>query len=379
MTKNNIYFPNLNGVRCIAALMVIISHLELNKSYFNLENHFHEVKHLGRLGVSLFFVLSGFLITYLLIKEKEVNGRIKISFFYWRRVLRIWPLYYFIVLLSLFVLPKISLFHIPNLHLDFDTNSQFFLVCVLFICFLSNLLISIKLVPFATQTWSIGTEEQFYFVWPLLINKISNLKKWFLSIIVFYNVLLFLLSFSFLDGIKYITIIRDYSASVQLDSLTIGALGAYYFHKNDHVIKRIANDVSFVFSILVLILALLYNFQVPHFNSSFYAFLFITIILNLVYNKRLLKVLEFKPFTYLGKISYGLYMYHQIMIVLCINILLKFDFVNTITLYILSIISTVIVAGLSYEFLEKPFLKMKYKWSIFNTSTNPKTVNNISI
>lgn len=365
--KNKIYFPNLNGIRCIASLMVIISHIEMNKDYFHFENCYHEVKHLGKLGVSLFFVLSGFLITYLLIKEKELNGKVKLSFFYWRRILRIWPLYYFVVLFSLFVLPKFAFFHIPNFNLDYDTNFQFFLVCFLFVCFLTNILINIKLIPFATQTWSIGTEEQFYFIWPILINKITNLKRWFLLIIVFYNILLLCINSYFFENTKYIDLMRNYCSMIQLDALTFGALGAYYFHKNNSFLKLITSDISFVLSIFVLISVLLLNIQMPYFNSSFNSLLFIIIILNLVCNKRLLKILENKILNYLGKISYGLYMYHQIMIVLFINILLTFYIMNTIILYILSISGTIIVAGLSYEFLEKPFLKMKNQWFVLQT------------
>jgi peptidoglycan/LPS O-acetylase OafA/YrhL len=368
MVKNNFYFPNLNGVRCIAAMMVIISHIELNKAYFQLNNYFQEVKHLGRLGVSLFFVLSGFLITYLLMREKEEKGKIKLSFFYWRRILRIWPLYYFVVLLSLFVLPTISFFQIPNFHLDFDTNFQFLLVCFLFICFLSNVIISIKLVPFATQTWSIGTEEQFYLMWPILINEIKNLKKWFLFIIIFYNVLIICINSSLFENVKYIGLIRDYCNMIQIDTLTVGALGAYYFYKKDGFIKIITTDSAFILSISVLIIAIFYDVKIAFFNSSFYALLFIIVILNLVCNKRFLKVLENNFFTYMGKISFGLYMYHQIMIVLCINVLIKLNFMNNIILYIASLITTVLVASLSYEFLEKPFLKMKNKWSVFNTN-----------
>ncbi|OOG62401.1 hypothetical protein B0E44_18535, partial [Flavobacterium sp. A45] len=197
MQKDNFYFSNLNGVRCIAAFMVIVGHIELNKSYFGLPNNFQSVKRLGELGVSLFFVLSGFLITYLLLREKGKYGKINIRLFYLRRVLRIWPLYYLVVLLSLFVLPNLSVFQMPYFHLDLDTNYQLFMVCFMFVFFLPNVLINLKLIPFATQTWSIGTEEQFYLIWPILIDKSLNLKKWLLSIFLLYNLFLVVLSNSF--------------------------------------------------------------------------------------------------------------------------------------------------------------------------------------
>jgi peptidoglycan/LPS O-acetylase OafA/YrhL len=93
-----IYFQGLDGLRAIAAILVVIGHIELVKKSFNLVNlqdgggPFY--LYLGGHAVTFFFVLSGFLITYLLIKEKENNNSISIKSFYWKRILRIWPVYY---------------------------------------------------------------------------------------------------------------------------------------------------------------------------------------------------------------------------------------------------------------------------------------------
>ena len=106
--QKSIYFPNLNSIRFIAALLVIIHHIEQFKSVFNIyPNQMNNpvIGSFGPLGVRLFFVLSGFLITYLLFAEKEVSGTISITKFYIRRALRIWPLYYLIVLLAFFIVP----------------------------------------------------------------------------------------------------------------------------------------------------------------------------------------------------------------------------------------------------------------------------------
>jgi len=90
-----IHFPNLNGLRFLAALLVIIHHIEQLRSILGLPNHWNNVSILrfGDEGVTLFFVLSGFLITYLLLAEREKFGHLAIGKFYFRRVLRIWPLY----------------------------------------------------------------------------------------------------------------------------------------------------------------------------------------------------------------------------------------------------------------------------------------------
>ena len=104
-----VYFENLNAIRFIAALLVIFHHIEQVKSAFQLPNFNDNTSFLliGKLGVLLFFVLSGFLITYLLFKELEVTKTINVKYFYIRRILRIWPLYFFIILLAIFVFPYI--------------------------------------------------------------------------------------------------------------------------------------------------------------------------------------------------------------------------------------------------------------------------------
>jgi peptidoglycan/LPS O-acetylase OafA/YrhL len=96
---NKIYFKGLNEIRAIAALAVLFHHVELYKYRGNIFSLYNTplnpfIKSLGKNGVYLFFVLSGFLITYLLLTEKSVFNKIDIKKFYIRRMLRIWPLYY---------------------------------------------------------------------------------------------------------------------------------------------------------------------------------------------------------------------------------------------------------------------------------------------
>ena len=270
MQKDNFYFPNLNGVRTIAALMVFVGHVELNKSYFGLTNNFQSVKRLGELGVSLFFVLSGFLITYLLLREKDEYGKINIKFFYLRRVLRIWPLYYLVVLLSLFVLPNLSIFQMPYFHLDLETNYQFFMVCFMFVFFLPNVLINLKLVPFATQTWSIGTEEQFYLAWPILIDRASDLKKWLFGIFLLYNLFLVVLSNSFFDSIPYIDLIRNYTHLMQMNALSLGAIASYFLYtKNKFFLAFFVKTKVFFIVFFVLLVSILYDVQFKYFSFIF--------------------------------------------------------------------------------------------------------------
>src|SRR4051812_12553902 len=105
--KAKLFFSNLNGVRAIASLMVVIAHIELDKEVFHLQLIPHvNFLNFGKVGVSVFFALSGFLITYLLLEERKNFNKVSFADFYMRRILRIWPLYFLIVIIGFFIYPK---------------------------------------------------------------------------------------------------------------------------------------------------------------------------------------------------------------------------------------------------------------------------------
>ena len=143
VTEKRIYFSGINSLRFIAALAVIITHIELLKGVFGFKNYWKNpiIFNLGGMGVYFFFVLSGFLITYLLLVEKEKQRHIKIKDFYIRRILRIWPLYYLIVVIGFFILPRFEMFHISYLQNSFSEN--FITNVILYILILPNLAFSL--------------------------------------------------------------------------------------------------------------------------------------------------------------------------------------------------------------------------------------------
>lgn len=109
---SKMHLRGLDGLRGIAALMVVLGHVELIKKVYNFHNVYDGggpfFLYLGSHAVTFFFVLSGFLITFLLIKEKEKVGTISVKKFYLRRILRIWPVYYLLFILGFIVLPQID-------------------------------------------------------------------------------------------------------------------------------------------------------------------------------------------------------------------------------------------------------------------------------
>lgn len=158
--------PHLDSVRGLAALAVFVNHVEWLRQSAGLpnRNHLPIVYNCGQLVVNLFFLLSGFLITHLLLGEQAARG--DIGRFYARRALRIWPLYFAITLLAFFVFPgRLELLGLTA-PLATPTGGQ---ALTIFLFMLPNVAYAtLPLVPFASLLWSVGVEEQFYAVWPRL-------------------------------------------------------------------------------------------------------------------------------------------------------------------------------------------------------------------
>jgi peptidoglycan/LPS O-acetylase OafA/YrhL len=373
---DRVYFPNLNGLRFIAALTVIIHHIEQQKSEYSLPNIFGvpTVQLFGELGVVLFFVLSGFLITYLLLEEERTATTIRIRNFYVRRILRIWPLYFLIVILGLLVLPNIHLFDVPGY--DKATVYRHFSSKVLFyIFFLPNLVSPLLgIVPYSAHTWSIGTEEQFYLTWPVILKSIKKYRL-LLMFIILAGYLFFAraLYSSRTDFLPLKDALSAFWPTFNIDCMAIGGFFAIMLHTRSRFLKFFQNKYLFYFA-LVLTIALLYkgvyfpvlmvnHIKFQYLYKEFYSLWFGIIILNFASNPEILISLEAKPFRYLGKISYGLYMYQPIGIAVAFQIALFFGPAFNIVFYLLSVAITVAISAISYKYFESYFLKFKGKFS----------------
>ena len=185
MKEKKLYLPGLNGLRAIAALAVVFSHSTLAMPQFNLVfapfGTTSDGKPQGYLlasyGVSIFFVLSGFLISYLLLLEKEL-GKIDIKKFYIRRILRIWPLYYLFLALCIITLLAVGG--------AVDLRALFY-----YVFFAANIpFIYNFAIPFLSHYWSLAVEEQFYLFWPWIMMKIKkHLFAIILILVILQNVI----------------------------------------------------------------------------------------------------------------------------------------------------------------------------------------------
>jgi peptidoglycan/LPS O-acetylase OafA/YrhL len=398
------YFIGLDSLRFFAALAVFFTHVELIKKFTGFGTHWIDpeeritkfnvfqsviskeidplsplIAYSSALGVVFFFVLSGFLITYLLLKEKQLNNTIAIGKFYLRRAFRIWPLYYLIFVLGFFVLPLFDFFAVPGQDNFFQQN--FWGNLTLYAFFMPNLAFAIytTAVPNIGQSWSIGVEEQFYLLWPLLIRKSKNVLKSILwiagTIIILKGIILVASPFVKLEAL---VVLKKFLAMSKLECMALGGLGAYVLFNNKGKILRIVyKPVSQIIS--VVIIPVLIYFTPTVFEDILhllFSMSFLVIILNVASNEKSLLRFESRILQYLGRISYGFYMFHVMCIVFTIHFLDKYigldNDINTsqhLLLYGISFLLTVAVSSLSYHIFEKAFIRLKDKYA----QPNPKT------
>jgi len=371
MTKDRdlkLYFPNLNGLRFIAACFVIINHVEQLKIYYKIGNGVlsQSVRNIGKLGVMLFFVLSGFLITYLLLSEERSHKTIHVRKFYIRRFLRIAPLYALIIFLVFFVVNNIPFLEIPGMKNPIEQN--FYTILGLHIIFLPNLTTAIYgFLPYIAQVWSVGTEEQSYLLWPLLLKKFkkSRLALMFGIISFYIFIRIFLKLFS--GYISNVEIIQKFWSHFNIDTIAIGGVFAILLFCNHQIVKFIVNRFVFYGILFVTVMMLYKGVYIPYFHYLSYSILFGILIVNLAANKNLSKVLEWSVINYLGQISYGIYMYHFLVLIPALILVSKLNLKTNWIIYPLVLIGTIGISAISYHYFERIFLKLKTNYSLIKT------------
>lgn len=360
-----VYFPNLNGLRFVAALAVIVHHSEQLKAMFGLPSVWGRspvVFMLGQLGVILFFVLSGFLITYLLLEE-ERRGVIQVGRFYLRRALRIWPLYYLIVGLSLFVLPRVPFFTWPGYGIEVVQSDLAIKTALYATLFANVVLANLGVVPYASQTWSIGTEEQFYLIWPLLMKHVRNKLGLMLGVIVVYLLGSLLLSPASIGVGPWQSWVGAFYDTFNIDCMAIGGLAAVILHRNLRPLAFLFDLKTFYATLALTVTLVATGWSIPRLSFEAYSVLFAVLVVNLAANPRIVWSLEFAPIHYLGKISYGLYMLHPLAIVIAIRMLTWIGAGSNLAFYPLCLAIAIGLAAASYRFLESPFLWRKDRYA----------------
>lgn len=374
------FFPNLDALRFFAFFAVFVNHAATSLGYKS-KSIFVELfkyKYLsnGDLGVSFFFVLSGFLITYLLLHEKQDQGRIHIPGFYMRRVLRIWPLYFLVVLMCLLLVPMFQQYIHGAFPMKIGTER---LSPVLYLTFLGNFDfvyhgISNTLIA---PLWSVSVEEQFYLVWPLIIAFIP--RKYLLPVFI----LLIAGSISyklFLSGGRNVNL--KFHTISSLSDLTCGAMLALLSFKESFLKKMRAMKRRWIILVYLLGITLflqrfnigmikLDHLFIPAFLPFLFSLFFAFIIAEQNFAERsVFKLSRLKRISELGKYTYGMYCYHMLVFFFILLIAQVSGFpaigMNKYQLILMTIcgfIFTWIVSRLSYKYMEGPFLRLKEKFS----------------
>ena len=375
-----IYFPGLDGMRLISCISIIIIHIEGEKEKFNLPvtRSLAYLQKLGPISVSLFFLLSGFLISYLLLLEKKTTNTINLRSFYARRILKIWPLYFLIILLAFFVWPHVNEI-LKNDYSKINGSDWWlaFIGCMFFLP--GTLLPGTALSITIGVTWTIRVEEFFYFFWPFLLRKSDNFIKMCIAIIVG-TVMLRIGT----TGIHYF--LKDYPSlydflgklnlvflQYRFGCMAIGGIGAWLILNEKTKITSFLyrKDVQLVTYFSTAILLLL-RFHIPFIFNEFYCTLLCIVIMNLANNPACLINLDYKWSNYLGKRTYGLYLYHPIVIVCCISGIKQYfgqlnGWQTDLIMYPTIIGVTILISVISFRFFEKPFLKLKSGYSLIKT------------
>ena len=362
--KEGFYHAELDVVRFFAFLAVFLHHaLPAGSDLYSnaglptaVVSWLLAIKHAGSYGVDLFFTLSSYLITELLIREHLAKGTLDLRAFYIRRALRIWPLYFVFLGATVFLIPLILPDDKFNLH-----------YAVSFALFSGNWVCAIEGLPFsvASPLWSISVEEQFYLAWPLLlllfgVGRIKKLAFVMLGIALAVRTLLAVYDVAH-PGVWCNTLAR-------LDPIGLGALLAVTLRGRAPRITAAPRIALGVASLTLFVIVAKYLKQDGLDSLITYPLAAVASVALLVAALQTdAKILRRKPFSwlvYLGRISYGLYIFHLLSLTLMskqssfLGIPLNFE-----RRFFLSFVLTVILAAVSYRWLERPFLRLKNRFA----------------
>jgi peptidoglycan/LPS O-acetylase OafA/YrhL len=335
------YFPLLDGLRCLSIIAVVWHHSASGPGILSR----------GFEGVSLFFVISGYLITTILLRERSSTGRISLRRFYLRRSLRIFPLYYttlvvFIVLVFLFERRS-------------DAGLQFWHNLPYFLTYTSN-----WFLPFDPDNraifffaWSLATEEQFYFFWPWIVK--GSIRP-YLPIATMIG--LVMLHYGNALDVGHDIITSQWFLTRVLECLSppicLGALAALLLHRPS-TFRWSARWLGWRWSATAALVAIIAALIFPSQVLLYVAMTWLVIACVLRPSRQPLgQFLMYPLVKYVGIVSYGIYMLH----VLCINLVRHLLHLGAgPVLFVVGLAVSVAVAGISYHFFESPLLSLKDK------------------
>ncbi len=348
---------NLDPLRGFLALCVIIYHIPAISDTVGLPS-FDDLPifNRGDNAVFVFFTLSGYLIIGLLYDEKINNNSINIKQFYIRRILRLYPVYYLVLIFGFLYYHLV----LPALNISFEINYNLLEGIAWNVFFLPNVFKGLyNPGGILIILWSIGIEEQFYlFIAPLLSALPFN--KYFKILLLFtiiYFIIFHIPYFSFFKKFGFLYFFMSAGGAIAI----LSKIG-YQVHFNSFIL-RLLTYITFILHFFTD----LFEFDRDMFNLLFEVVLYSLLIVNLVNDDRV--VIKSYFFNYLGKVSYGIYMYHMIVVNVVLFVFLKIEYINNlpnwITILLINVfclLGTIMIAHFSYQYFESYFIQLKSKF-----------------
>lgn len=375
--KGRVFFPNLDGLRFVCFFMVFLFHFNKTTVEYYQAHHleipaFFKVFTLlfqnGNLGVNFFFVLSGFLITFLLIREKEHTGRIHVGHFYMRRILRIWPLFYLCVFIGFVVFPHVA--YLVGMDARETARPLWYLT------FLNNFDVIQTGHPNSLILgilWSIAIEEQFYLTWPLLLS--------LLPLRYFKHACLLILAGSLLfRGFHHNEpeVLYFHTIAV-IGDMALGGLLAYWTAYDSRFLRWITHLPRWQILAIYGIAAGLFILRRKLFYSGIPAAaiserLIISVFFGLIIVEQnfaqhsFFKFSQFRRMSSMGMYTYGLYCLHFIGIYAALALIRgagwnEFSLPVNLAMGATALLITLGVSLLSYHLFEKRFLTLKDRFA----------------
>jgi peptidoglycan/LPS O-acetylase OafA/YrhL len=372
--RQRFYRPELDSLRFFAFFGVFVFHVIPNDPQFYQTHHLLTpaviplicaVSGAGAFGVDLFFALSAYLITTLLIREEEIRGSIDARAFYVRRILRIWPLYFFFIAVAALV----TIWDRTQ-HLGWPYVAGYLLLSGNWVYVLLGLPHSI-----ASPLWSVSIEEQFYLLWPLALRHLSRRQLVFvvIGLLVLANLVRAFLVLTHSLGAAV-----EYNTFARIDAIALGILVAYFLGSEAPSLSlfsrtALAAASQVVWCLVAAFTSLNSQTEVAPVMGTLLgrplvamaaAGLLVAVIGAPAAGAR---ALTYSWLTYLGRISYGLYVYHAAGLLVAWH-LFRGNSVKIYAAYALTGFAlTVAFSAISYRWLESPFLKMKERFAVVHS------------
>lgn len=370
--RNTSFFKGLNTLRFMAAMLVVIHHSESMKIKNGIESlGTLSLLHQGHYAVTFFFVLSGFLMTFFLLKERNKTDDINVRKFYRKRVLRIFPLYFLLVVIGTILVP----FAVSALGVNYDIPYTFGQSWYFYVLFLPSLVTFYYGHHLLEPLWSIGVEMFFYVIWAPLLKYIRNNVLTLMWFIIVGKAIMLFLPYLFEMPALYCHFVDIYL----IEAMAVGGIGAYFvFNLKTELGQCFLFRKGFQMIIMALLFVyVVFNnnidnqvwntvFKTPILSPLFVYFLSLYVILAVSLSGNKLLNIESKFSSYMGEISYGIYMYHTTVIAVVILFIqklpLQLGFITANLLFYMLVISgTLLVAHLSKKYFEDYFLSLKKK------------------